>query len=207
MFSVLNVVLLAVVATNSLAAPVFEADVEARQFGGCYDVKVIFARGTYEPPTLGEVIGPQFKIDLHNALPTKSLDVKGLDYTPTLLTFNEGGDEAGALDMVDEVTNTVQKCPFTKIVLSGYDQGGQVVNKAASQLSTEYQAHIAAVVTFGDPDKKNLLPNILQNRRLTICHVGDPMCDVPFTPPLPYPEHINYASDSPTAASFVAARI
>lgn len=45
----------------------------------------------------------------------------------------------------------LSKCPDTKVVLSGYSQGGQLVHNAAKLLPAKTAEKIAAAVTFGDP--------------------------------------------------------
>lgn len=45
----------------------------------------------------------------------------------------------------------MQKCPQTKIVMSGYSQGGQVVHNSANALGPNIMAKINSVVIFGDP--------------------------------------------------------
>jgi len=42
-------------------------------------------------------------------------------------------------------------CPDTKLVASGYSQGGQLVHNAAAQLPAATASWISKVVVFGDP--------------------------------------------------------
>jgi cutinase len=42
-------------------------------------------------------------------------------------------------------------CPNTKLVVSGYSQGGQLVHNAMAQLPPAMAANVSKVVIFGDP--------------------------------------------------------
>ena len=48
------------------------------------------------------------------------------------------------------------QCPSTKLVASGYSQGGQLVHNAAALLPTAVANWISSVVIFGDPGKYSL---------------------------------------------------
>lgn len=49
------------------------------------------------------------------------------------------------------VTEAFANCPDTKVVMSGYSQGSQLVHNAASELDASIMEKVSAVVTFGDP--------------------------------------------------------
>jgi len=57
-----------------------------------------------------------------------------------------------------------------------YSQGTQLVHLAAAQVSTN-QNRVVAVVTFGDPDRDQVLPGVLEGRRKTFCAKDDLICD------------------------------
>jgi len=101
------------------AAPEAVAEVEARQLI-CPDVQVYFARGTTEVPTLGTVIGPDFKRALERTLIGKRLGYDGVPYAAVVSGYLAGGDPAGALMMANSVRDTISRCPNAKIVISGY---------------------------------------------------------------------------------------
>ena len=50
------------------------------------------------------------------------------------------------------------KCPNTKVIMSGYSQGGQLVHNAAKQLPAATASKVAGAVIFGDPGKSSPLP-------------------------------------------------
>jgi dienelactone hydrolase len=49
------------------------------------------------------------------------------------------------------VQQAMTQCPSSKVVMSGYSQGGQLVHNAAAQLPASVTANVAAAVIFGDP--------------------------------------------------------
>jgi predicted esterase len=59
--------------------------------------------------------------------------------------FLAGGDANGSKLMAQLVGQAQTKCPNTKVVISGYSQGGQLVHNAAKILN----ATTAAVVSSG----------------------------------------------------------
>jgi cutinase len=51
------------------------------------------------------------------------------------------------------VQSVASQCPSTKVVMSGYSQGGQLVHNAAKLLPAATMAGVSSVVIFGDPGK------------------------------------------------------
>lgn len=49
------------------------------------------------------------------------------------------------------------KCPSTKLVASGYSQGGQIVHESISFLPATVASWISSVVIFGDPGRLSSL--------------------------------------------------
>ena len=111
----------------AIARPqVYSSDVELpaelfkRQFGGCRQATLIFCRGTFEPGgPVGSLVGTPFSHVLRLSLGGK-LEVKGVSYDAGVVGYLVGGDPAGATTMAKMVTQTLQKCPNTKIILGGY---------------------------------------------------------------------------------------
>lgn len=120
------------------------------------------------------------------------------------------------------------QCPNTKIVLSGYSQGAQVVHNAAGQLTAAQTNRVTAgmlfpffshtmmrpsqdfikltrlVLTFGDPKRNQPFGTIPASRTRVICRTGDNICEGGFTIT---PAHTQYQQDAPAAASWIAARV
>jgi cutinase len=202
---------LVLIATTAFAAPLVE---ESAARPNCTDVTVFFARGTTEPGTLGIIVGPGLWDDLQTALGPKSLTFTGIRYPADVAGFLAGGDAEGAQRMLNSVSSTANSCPDTKIVMSGYrqasftfyfleiffidvvsnySQGAQLIHLAAANLSTEDQNHVAAVVTFGDPYRDQVLPGDLESRRDTFCAEGDLICE---GKPIVLPPHFSYGKVS-----------
>ncbi|KAI9651125.1 hypothetical protein NHQ30_001162 [Ciborinia camelliae] len=178
-----------------IAAPA--ASLEAR---ACTAVTVIFARGTTEIGTIGTVVGPPFSAALSSALGSGAVTFTGVPYAANVAGFLLGGDAAGSQKMADMVNSALSSCPSTKIVISGYSQGGQLVHKAAKLLSSETTAKISAAVIFGDPDNGSAVQGVSAARTDIICHFGDNICEHGDLILLP---HLTYGLDATSAAAFV----
>lgn len=78
--------------------------------------------------------------------------IQGIDY-PATLTGNlepDGANAKGIKKMRDIVIEATEKCPNSKIVISGYSQGAAVVHGAAKRWSAAIVSRVNAAVTFGD---------------------------------------------------------
>lgn len=141
--------------------------------GECKPVTVIFARGTTEPGNVGVLVGPPFFKALKSVVGSSNVAVQGVAYPADIPGFLVGGSAAGSQTMsvlkcacgflgnspltflirATLVQKAHSKCPSTKIVMSGYSQGGQLVHDAAKLLPAAVQAAVSSVVIFGDPGK------------------------------------------------------
>jgi cutinase len=175
-----------VTATGLLVTPYATPYSAVASADDCPDVEVIFARGTNEPPGLGQV-GDAFVNSLRQQT-GMNIDTYGVNYAASKLQLH-GGD--GANDAINRVKQAVAKCPNTKIVLGGYSQGASVMDIVAgvpigginwgSSLPPEYANNIAAVATFGDvADRAGVtLPSLsalLGSRAIDLCNPSDPIC-------------------------------
>ncbi|KAG4030027.1 hypothetical protein MFRU_013g00510 [Monilinia fructicola] len=179
---------------SAIAAPTGE--IEAR---ACSTVTVIFARGTTETPTLGTVIGPQFLAALKSSF-GGSVTMNGVPYAADVPGFLKGGDPTGSKVMANMVSSALSSCPNTKLVISGYSQGGQLVHNAAKQLPAATTAKIAAAVIFGDPDNGSPVQGVPAAKTKIICHAGDNICQHGSMILMP---HLTYGMDATAAAAFV----
>ncbi|EHB57828.1 cutinase [Mycolicibacterium rhodesiae JS60] len=168
--------------------------------GGCPDVEVVFARGTFEPPGVGG-IGQSF-IDQLRAQPQlagKSVDVYAVNY-PASLNFPAAAD--GVIDASNRVRDMAGRCPETKIVLGGYSQGAAVAgyvtadkipdgyvppNGINGPMPPEIATHVAAVALFGKPSNGFLnsidrsappitVGALYAPKTIDQCVPGDPIC-------------------------------
>ncbi|KAF8960644.1 cutinase [Flammula alnicola] len=170
----------------------------------CENVTVIFARGTNETSLVGSVIGPQFDLALQSALGSKSFTFQGVDYPASEAGFLEGGNTQDALTMANAVNSLASLCPDTAIVMSGYDQGAQLVHLATAMLSPSVQNHVKAIVVFGDPDSGEAFPAALNSLSISFCTQGDQICT---GSKVVTPSHFDYALDANAAAIFVAGKV
>ncbi|KAJ6629664.1 cutinase-domain-containing protein [Mycena sp. CBHHK59/15] len=183
-------------------------DTENELSGACKPVTFIFARGTNEDGNVGAIIGPPLIADLRAALGTAGIAAQGVDYDASVLGYLEGGDPAGSTTMANLINTAATKCTSTKIVISGYSQGAQLVHNAADKLTAAVTARIAAVVVFGDPDRvgRSTLPpvgTVPAAKVDSFCHTGDIIC----TGLGGAAEHLNYDEDAPNASAFIVARV
>lgn len=97
------------------------------------------------------------------------------------------------------VNKAISQCPNTKIVMSGYSQGGQVVHKAATLLG-ETMKSVNSAVIFGDPLNGTAIANMKSSKTLIICHADDKICQ---HGDLILHSHLTYSEDATMAATFV----
>ncbi|APA13668.1 hypothetical protein SS1G_07661 [Sclerotinia sclerotiorum 1980 UF-70] len=180
---------------STLAAPT--GSIEAR---ACTAVTVIFARGTTEIGTLGTVVGPPFLQALQSSLGSSAVSMTGVDYPADIPGFLEGGDSAGSQTMAKMVTSALSSCPETKIVMSGYSQGGQLVHNAAKLLPAATMSKVSSAVIFGDPDNGKAVQGLSSAKTDIICHMGDDIC---LGGDMILYAHLTYGMDVTAAAAFV----
>jgi cutinase len=197
----------------------------------CPDVEVVFARGTSEPPGVGNV-GQSFVDALRTQLGPKSVDVYPVDYAASSdFTDREAFAStvvAGVKDAGAHVQSTAANCPNTKIVLGGYSQGAVVAGYVTAAqapagvpaslvpapLPPKVADHVAAVTLFGKPSPAFLTqydapdltigPNYA-SKTIDLCAQGDTICD--GSPGgLPTMAHVSYPFNGMAgqAAGFVA---
>jgi cutinase len=145
-----------------------EPSVAKRQYNGdtfnqftdgsaCRDVTLFFARGTTSPGNVGEAgsEGPTFFNAVASRLGgTSRLAIQGVNYSASVLGFLAGGDAAGGTTLLNLINQAATRCPSTKIVVSGYSQGAQLVHTATQKLSAATAARVSAgkfpIVVFED---------------------------------------------------------
>ena len=86
--------------------------------------------------------------------------VQGIPYPASIPGFLAGGSPLGSTVMAELANKTASACPDTKIVMSGYSQGAQVVHNAMSKVAAmsnttgnnvDVASRVSSVVLFGDP--------------------------------------------------------
>ncbi|KAL9097476.1 MAG: hypothetical protein Q9165_000372 [Trypethelium subeluteriae] len=170
----------------------------------CKPFTLIFARGTSEDPNLGNIVGPPFIDALNATFGTNNVAVQGVNnYPASAAEFCIGGSPEGSQNLAQLISQTHTQCPNTKLCVSGYSQGAQVVHNAASQLSASDTAFVNSVVLFGDPDQGKPVGKIPSYKVSTDCHAGDNICAGGETILEP---HLSYCHDVATEAAFAKAR-
>lgn len=162
----------------------------------CPDVEAVFARGTFEPPGIGET-GQDFVDALRPQTSGKSLDVYSVNY-PASTDFPTAAD--GVVDTSGHVQDMASRCPNTEMVLGGYSQGAAVIGYVTAPkipagytppdgitgpMPPEVARHVAAVALLGKPSKTFLnkigAPPIVigpsyAKKTIDLCAAGDPIC-------------------------------
>lgn len=163
----------------------------------CSAVEVVFARGTFEAPGIGDT-GQAF-VDSLNAKLGQPVGVYAVDY-PASLDFQAAAD--GVADASRQVQTIATTCPNTKIVLGGYSQGAAVAGYTTASaipagftlpaditgpMPATVASHVAAVALFGTPDQWFLnlvdhsappitIGDAYVNKTVEMCNQGDPVC-------------------------------
>ncbi|MDT5220700.1 MAG: cutinase [Mycobacterium sp.] len=164
----------------------------------CPAVEVVFARGTFEAPGVGQT-GQAFIDSLNARLGGAPVAEYGVNY-PASLDFQAAGQ--GIADASNQVESIAATCPSTKIVLGGYSQGAAVAayttfdavppglalpDGVTGPMPASTANHVAAVVLFGTPDNwflnlvdSNAPPitvgHLYAAKTLQLCDPGDPVC-------------------------------
>ncbi|KAH7174095.1 cutinase [Fusarium flagelliforme] len=194
--------------TNSLQARQFSGSTYNQLTDGtpCRPVTIIYARGTTQAGNVGDraAVGPVLFNNLASRIGLNNLAVQGVTYAANVAGYLAGGDAAGSRTMADLITRAASQCPSTKIIISGYSQGAQLVHNAAGMLSASVTNRVTGAVTFGDPKQRQAFGTIPSARTKVFCRSGDNICDggVIITP-----AHSQYQQDAPAAADWIAARV
>jgi cutinase len=189
----------------------------------CADVEVVFARGTGEPPGVGEV-GQAFVDSVRSKVGGRSLGVYAVNYPATI-------DFPTALDGIDDAGHHVEhmsaSCPNTNMVLGGFSQGAAVMGfvtsdaipdgapaTAPTPMPPDVANHVAAIALFGTPSQRFMnaigAPPIIVGplylpKTTELCAAGDPICSDGGD----WGAHTAYTNDGMVdqAASYAASRL
>ncbi|WP_375487315.1 cutinase family protein [uncultured Mycobacterium sp.] len=162
----------------------------------CPDLQVVFARGTMEPPGIGQT-GQAFVDALSSRVGGKPIDVYAVDY-PASLDFPTAAD--GVIDAGNHLTSMAHNCPNTKMVLGGYSQGAAVAGYVTADaipagytppagitgpMPADVANHLVAVALFGKPSNTWLeahdappitIGHLYSRKTIELCADGDPIC-------------------------------
>ncbi|KKY39305.1 putative cutinase [Diaporthe ampelina] len=184
---------------------------------GCKAVTVIFARGTTETGTLGNLVGPTLDKAVASALNNNAV-VTGVAYAASAAGIAgevspQGG--AGTQAMVKAVQDALSSCPDTQIVLSGYSQGAMLVHNTMSNLDATASGKVKAAVTFGDPFVGQAVKGLPDGAFKSFCASADTVCaaGVGTSPSSGGTQsgsttgHLGYGSDTTAAATFIKGKV
>lgn len=142
---------------------------------GCYDVQMVYARGSGQE--IGEDEWSQLDSQIYDRLAASSITYQSYElgsttqygYTYKAVSINPASTKLGAWasagtsyiygdsvrsgedELVAHLVNIVTACPSSKIILGGYSQGAHVMGNAIRAMPKQVQDSIAFVALFGDP--------------------------------------------------------
>ncbi|MEU5636313.1 cutinase family protein [Streptomyces rishiriensis] len=202
--------LLGGVAAAGLTAPSASA-------AACSDIDVVAARGTFEPGTLGLIVGDPVYSALQRKLTGKNLSSYRVNY-PADLSLTSAAQ--GNADVVNHVKSQAAACPNQRFVLVGYSQGANVVDNSVgvssagavvgspivATIPAALEPRVAAVLLFGNPIRAlgRSVTGVYQSRTVDFCAHGDPICESGGGDVL---AHLGYTANADAAAVFAAGRV
>ncbi|MEU9265597.1 cutinase family protein [Streptomyces sp. NPDC048251] len=183
----------------------------------CSDIDVVAARGTFEPGTLGLIVGDPVLSALQRKLTGKTLSSYAVNY-PADLSLTSAAQ--GNADLVNHVKAQATACPNQRYILVGYSQGANVVDNSigissagavvgspiVATLPAAVEPKVAAVLLFGNPIRAlgKSVTGTYQSRTIDFCATGDPVCENGGDDVL---AHLGYTADATAAATFAAGKV
>ncbi|MCX4815310.1 cutinase family protein [Streptomyces sp. NBC_01239] len=183
----------------------------------CSDLDVVAARGTFEPGTLGLIVGDPVFSALQKKITGKTLSSYAVNY-PADLSLTSAA--TGNADVVNHVNAQAAACPSQRFILVGYSQGANVVDNSigissagavvgspiVATIPAALAPRVAAVLLFGNPIRAlgKSVTGTYQSRTIDFCANGDPICQNGGTDVL---AHLGYTSDADAAATFAAGKV
>lgn len=125
---------------------------------GCPDIEVLFARGTGDPPGIGDV-GQAFVDPLRSKVGGRSVGVYAINYAATM-NFLRAAE--GAADANNHAQFMATNCPNTKLVLGGFSQGAAVID-----LMLGVAPNVSAIAGVGAIPGLNAIPGLDLNALAT----------------------------------------
>lgn len=183
----------------------------------CSDIDVVAARGTFEPGTLGAIVGDPVYSALQQKLTGRSLSGYKVNY-PADLSLTSAAQ--GNADLVNHVNGQAAACPNQRFILVGYSQGANVVDNSigissdgavvgspiVATLPAAVAPRVAAVLLFGNPIRAlgKSVTGPYQSRTVDFCAKGDPICENGGGDVL---AHLGYTANAGAAADFAATKL
>jgi cutinase len=183
----------------------------------CSDIDVVAARGTFEPGTLGVIVGDPVYSALQKKITGRSLTSYKVNY-PADLSLTSAAQ--GNTDLVNHVNSQAAACPNQRFILVGYSQGANVVDNSigissagavvgspiVATIPAALELRVAAVLLFGNPIRAigKSVTGTYQSRTIDFCAEGDPVCEANGNDTL---AHLGYTANADAAAAFAAGKV
>ncbi|HEY3751864.1 MAG TPA: cutinase family protein [Pseudonocardiaceae bacterium] len=183
----------------------------------CSNIDVVVARGTFEPGTLGIIVGDPVFSALQTAIPGQTLSSYPVNYPANL--GEPASVQAGNTDLVNHVTSQAAACPGQRFILVGYSQGANVVDNSigissdgalvggaiVATIPSSLTSRIVAILQFGNPIRAQgkSITGVFQSRTDDFCADQDPVCQNGGSNVL---AHLSYGGDAAAAATFAAGK-
>ncbi|MEU5044472.1 cutinase family protein [Streptomyces griseorubiginosus] len=183
----------------------------------CSDIDVVAARGTFEPGTLGFIVGDPVFSALQRKLTGRNLSSYRVNYPADLSPTSAA---QGNADLVNHVKSQASTCPNQRFILVGYSQGANVVDNSigissagavvgspiVATLPAAVEPKVAAVLLFGNPIRAigKSVTGPYQSRTIDFCAKGDPVCEAGGNDTL---AHLGYTADADAATTFAASKV
>jgi len=183
----------------------------------CTDIDVVAARGTFEPGTLGFIVGDPVYSALQKKLNGKSLSSYKVNYPADLSPTSAA---QGNADLVNHVRSQAASCPNQRFILVGYSQGANVVDNSigissagavvgspiVATIPAALEPRVSSVLLFGNPIRAigKSVTGTYQSRTLDICAEGDPVCESEGGDT---GAHLSYRDNAAEAATFAAGKV
>ncbi|MDX3643272.1 cutinase family protein [Streptomyces sp. MB09-02B] len=183
----------------------------------CTDIDVVSARGTFEPGTLGFIVGDPVYSALQKKLTGKSLSSYRVNY-PADLSLTSAAQ--GNADLVNHVRSQAAACPNQRFILVGYSQGANVVDNSigissagavvgspiVATIPAALEPKVSSVLLFGNPIRAlgKSVTGTYQSRTIDFCAAGDPVCENGGGDT---GAHLSYRANADAAAAFAATKV
>jgi len=106
----------------------------------CRNISLIHARGSHSKGNVG--YAAVFFDYLARRISYDAVAVQGLEYPASYSDYLWRRYDKGIKETLRQLTVTMDRCPNTTLILSGYSQGAQVVRKTADHFSDEEAAFV-----------------------------------------------------------------
>ncbi|MFG2007104.1 cutinase family protein [Spirillospora sp. NPDC048911] len=173
----------------------------------CTDIDFVVARGTFEPGTLGVIVGDPVNSALKSTLTGRSVSAYPVNYPANL---DADSPTKGNTDMVNHVTSQAAACPGQRFVLAGYSQGAAVLNRSigigtgsVATIPASLQSRVTAVLFFGNPLRGQGTSGPYGSRIKDFCQDGDPVCNNGNN----FLAHLLYFRNAQEAADYVKSKL